>query len=137
VTLRLDRIATQVEKLMLDSLVIKRPTGVRMNELTMEETTEYSAIYTGIGFVVPMGDPAGTTLGAEDVQRIQYEIGVPRTCPQVYPDDVVDVTVSDDSSLVSVGDVFFVHDQIPTTFLTHRRIKAFKDTSAVGYTASG
>ena len=129
--INLNSIARTVEKFMLDTVEVKRKTGQTLDPITLQYTPNYTVIYSGKGFVAPMGDPAGTTLGATNVQRIQYEVAVPRECPEVLPNDVVEVTASADGSLVSAGDVLFVHDQIPTTFFTHRRIKTFKDTPAV------
>jgi len=129
--INLNSIARTVEKFMTDTVTIQRRTGNVLNEITLQSSPSYETVYTGKAFIAPMGDPAGTTLGGENVQRIQYEIGVPRTSAEILPNDVVTVDVSADASLISAGSTFYVHDQIPTTFLTHRRIKVFKDTSAV------
>lgn len=128
--LNLDRIAVQVEKLMLDSVVIRRENGESMNPTTMIVTKTYDEIYSGPAFAAPMGDPQGTRLGGEDVQRLQYEIGIPRSAPKIQPNDVIEFINSADDSLIEAGATLYVHDEIPTTFLSHRRLKAFKDVES-------
>lgn len=126
----LDSIAAVVEQYMPDTIVIKRETGTTMNPVTMEEDPIFTEIYNGKAFVTPMGDPAGTLRATEDVYRVQYEIGVPRETPPVLPNDVVVVTVSADPNWAD-REPLYVHDEINATFFTHRRIKAFRDKSAV------
>lgn len=116
---------------MPDTILIRRQTGVLMNPVDMEEDPVYETIYTGKAFVTPMGDPAGTLLASEDVYRTQYEIGVPRETPEVKSNDEILVIVSADPLFVASDDPIYVHDIIHATFFTHRRIKGFRDRSAV------
>ncbi|NIN66323.1 MAG: hypothetical protein GTO63_16860 [Anaerolineae bacterium] len=127
--LNLDRISKTVERYMADSVTVERKTGEAMNPTTMVVTPTWQEIYTGVAFIAPMGDPEGTRLGGEDIERIQYEIAIPKDSERVLPNDRVTVDVSNDDSLVDT--VFWVRDEIPTTFQTHRRLRAFRDVSAV------
>lgn len=126
----LDALAATVEQYMPDTVIIKRETGREMNPVSMEEEPIYTEIYNGKAFVTPMGDPAGTLRASEAVQRVQYEVGVPRECPPVKPNDVVEVITSADPDWAA-REPLYVHDEINATFFTHRRIKAFRDQNAV------
>jgi hypothetical protein len=130
-SINLDNLATTVEKYMPDTIVVKRRTGVVMNPVDMEEDPVYTEIYNGKAFVTPMGDPAGTLRASEDVYRVQYEIGIPRSAAEIKPNDEILVTASADPLFVASDVPILVHDIIHATFFTHRRIKGFRDRSAV------
>lgn len=129
--LNLESIGRNLEKLMKDTVRVRRISGESYDPVTMEYTPTYDEIYNGIGYVVPMGDPESTTLGGRDIKRIQFEIGLPRSAPEIKPNDVVDVLATADAVLLSTTDMIYVHDIVPTTFLTHRRVKGFRDVEAV------
>jgi hypothetical protein len=126
----LDGIAITVEAYMIDTVDIKRQTDTLMDVVTMEDTPVYTLIYSGKAFVSPVGDPAGTLRATEDVYRVQYEIGLPRTAAEIKPGDQVWVTASNDPSF-AISEPLLVHDEVTATFFTHRRVKAFRDRSAV------
>lgn len=127
-SINLDSVAATVERYMIAQCEITRVTGEVYNEVTMEVSKTKELVYTGKCFISPMGDPQGTRYGPEDVYRIQFELALPRSSPATMPNDQVEIFSSPDPR--SVADDYFVHDEIPSTFLTHRRIKVFRDRAA-------
>jgi hypothetical protein len=123
-------IAAVVERYMQNTVVISRKTGTVQDPVTLQEVDTYKTIYSGKGMASPMGDPAATQRASEDVYRIQSEVGIPRDAPLVLPNDRILVTASEDPAFAT-GEPLWVHDIIPATFITHRRIKAYRDKSAV------
>lgn len=129
--INLATIGRNLEKLMRDTVRVRRINGEAYDPVTMAYTPSYEEIYNGIGYVVPMGDPESTLLGGKDVKRIQFEIGLPRSAPLIEPNDVIDVISSEDTVLTTMTDMIYVHDVVPTTFLTHRRVKGYRDVESV------
>jgi len=125
--LNLSKIAATVEKYMIDTVTISRKGAVTaIDPITLRATDAKEIIYAGPAFVAPQGSPVVTVVGNKPVTRIIYEIGIPRTAPDILPNDEILVTDSEDHTWEGIP--IISDGSLKTTYLTHRRIGGHWDT---------
>jgi hypothetical protein len=128
-SINLSGISKTVEGYMLDSVTVARPAEPTMDPGTLALTKTYTTVYDGKAFIAPMGSPASTELGGQQVSNATYEIAIPVDADPILPNDEVTCTESLYNEQM-VGVVFIVVGQIESTFLTHRRLAAWRKQDA-------
>lgn len=126
--LNLDPIVKVAESFMVDSIIVNRITDKLWDPSTGVNTDVLAQIYSGKAFVSPMGSPGEQTYGGEEMHRTYYEIGAPRSMPEVKVNDKITVTACRYDPLLA-GKVLCVEGIVPGTFTVHRRITAYYDQS--------
>lgn len=108
---------TQWATRFVDSCVVKRQTGTSFNETTGVETPTYTNQFSGSCLIRPKS-AADVQSGQQQVELRTYSVFIPYDETDPLPDDLVDVTSTNDAFLN--GKQFVVRNVSGDTYM-HRR----------------
>ena len=127
----LARIASTVEKYMLDAVTVVRPNteAAVVNPVTLLLEATPTTVFAGKAMVTASGVPYASVLGGHHTSATIFEVGIPRDADPVLPNDLVTVTASVNNPDM-IGMELYVTGEVMSTFFTHRRLQCTRRESA-------